>query len=381
MEGFSRKGWICIDRMYDIIDAEGLSIEVEVELGRAMRAYSHYWDKFQTDEGFDFDMMSLPAQRVFFRLYDDLKEANSKYYEKCRVLSENAQAGVVRRKEKAVRRKNAKKYYENNREAINSKRRSQYAKKSSDIKKSQTKGKNEAKKMSDESTQALECVSVAENSANAHRIIGLNNNPSLRSELLLERGFGGKPSYPQADVGKVQPNNNPISGLSCSKAGQTECVSSVCSKAVSGNRIAGSCGSKGNEDSKGSKAIGSKLLPQRQEVPVSCLAVSDGYSPSSSAGSLCDVGTAAKKWSERLLSAPHAPRDGEILVTRDFVIDFSDPVFAGLSKADKWLRRGVEDWVIKNKLGCSVEKRWLRELFWNFAKRQGKLNILMGVEE
>lgn len=375
MEGFSRKGWICIDRMYDIIDAEGLPMEVEVELGRAMRAYSHYWDKFQTDDGFDFDMMSLPSQRVFFRLYDDLKEANSKYYEKCRVLSENAQAGVVRRKEKKVRRKISKKYYENNREAINSKRRSQYAQKSSDIKKGQTKGKIYAEKMSDESTQALECVSVAQNSANAHRIIGLNNNPSLHSELLLERGYGGKQSDPQTEVEGVKHNNNPTSGLSCSKAGQTECASSVCSKAVSGNRIAG------NKGSKSSKAIGSKIVPQNEAVPVSCLAVSGGYSPPSSARNVCAAGSADRFGTKSLLSAPHTPRADEVLISKDFRVDFNDPEFEPLKRADKWLTRGVEDWLKGNKLGCSIEKRWLRQLFLNFAKRQGKLGVLMGVDD
>lgn len=378
MEGFSRKGWICIDRMYDIIDAEGLPMEVEVELGRAIRAYSHYWDKFQTDDGFDFDMMSLPAQRVFFRLYDDLKEANSKYYEKCRVLSENAQAGVVRRKEKAVRRKISKKYYENNREAINSKRRSQYAQKSSDIKKGQTKGKIYAKKMSDESTQDLECVSVAQNSANAHRIIGLNNNPSLCSELLLERGCGGKQSYSPAEKTGAQQNNNPTTGLSCSKAEQTECASSVCSKAVSGNRIAGSGGIKG---SKSSKAIGNKIVPQNEDVPVSCLAVSGGYSPPSSARNVCAANSAVNSRCKSLLSAPHAPTADEVLISRDFRIDFDDPQFSSLKRADKWLTRGVEDWLKGNKLGCSIEKRWLRQLFLNFAKRQGKLGVLMGVDE
>ena len=137
-----RKSFAIPDRVFDIL--ENQPMELEVEVLRTIRAYSHYWDDFGTDDGFDFDEMSLEAQRIFFRIYDELKETNEKYFAKCCILTENANASVKAKKKKSVRRKISKEYYENHRKAINSKRREEYAKN----KECQTKAKNATKKVS-----------------------------------------------------------------------------------------------------------------------------------------------------------------------------------------------------------------------------------------
>lgn len=360
-----RKSFAIPDRVFDIL--ENQPMELEVEVLRTIRAYSHYWDDFGTDDGFDFDEMSLEAQRIFFRIYDELKETNEKYFAKCCILTENANASVKAKKKKSVRRKISKEYYENHRKAINSKRREEYAKN----KKCQTKAKNATKKVSDESIQTQGGSELAEISANADRIIGLNNIPSLCSEILLDRGCGGKTSFPQSTTATDQ-DSNQTSGLSCSKAVQT--ASSV---AV--------CGSNDVRAVKGSKAVkgnGAVDVPQGNNVLAESTAVSCGArAPQSSARWLCAEAEEPMQATKCLLSAPHMPREDEILVTKKFKIDFNDPIFKPYFRADKFLKRGVEDWIVNNKLGCSIEKKWIARQIYAFAHRQGKLKVLMGVED
>jgi hypothetical protein len=368
MVGIRRKSFAIPDRVFDILEDQPMELEVEVL--RIIRAYSHYWDDFGTDEGFDFDEMSLEAQRVFFRVYDELKENNEKYFAKCCILTENANASVKAKKKKSVRRKISKEYYENHRNSINSKRREEYAKN----KKGQTKAKNEAKKVSDESIQSQGGIDLAENLANADRIIGLNNIPSLHSEILLDRGCGGKDNQPM--IQEVSEDcSNQTSGLSCSKAVQT--TSSV---AVCGSKARGTGAVKGSKGSKVSVAVDAA---SPEPLPVDGLeAVSCGAeAPQSSARMVCAADHVPSSKTSSLLSAPHSPREGEILVTKKFKIDFDDPVFKPYHRADKFLRKGVEDWIKANKLGCSIEKRWIAKQIYAFAQRQNKLTVLMGVEE
>lgn len=363
-----RKLFAIPDRVFDIL--ENQPMELEVEVLRTIRAYSHYWDDFGTDDGFDFDEMSLDAQRIFFRIYDELKETNEKYFAKCCILTENANASVKAKKTKSVRRKISKEYYENHRKAINAKRREEYAKKT----KCQTKAKNATKKVSDESTQSKGGSELAENLANADRIIGLNNIPSLCSEILLDRGCGGKTSYPQEET-TAKGNSNQTSGLSCSKAVQT--ASSV---AVCGSKALGSKAIRGSKAVKGSLAV--DVPDGNNNLALSEDAVSCGAgAPQSSARKVYAASSVPKPPDRCLLSAPHEPRDGEILVTKKFKIDFDDPIFKPYFRADRFLKKGVENWIVANKLGCSIEKKWIARQIYAFAQRQGKLTVLMGVEE
>ena len=351
-------------------------MDLEVEVLRTIRAYSHYWDDFGTDDGFDFDQMSLEAQRIFFRVYDELKETNEKYFAKCCILTENANASVKAKKKKSVRRKISKEYYENHRKAINSKRREEYAKN----KEYQTKAKKATKKVSDESTQSKGGSELARNSANADRIIGLNNIPSLHSEILLDRGCGGKTSCPQEET-TATGSSNQTSGLSCSKAVQTASSVAVCGSKQRGNK--GSkvdCFGKPRNDSKGNEAM---TVPDgNNNIALSEDAVSCGdKAPQSLARKVCAANSVPKPPDRCLLSAPHEPREGEILVTKKFKIDFDDPIFKPYFRADKFLKKGVENWIVANKLGCSIEKKWIAKQIYAFAQRQGKLTVLMGVED
>lgn len=367
MVGLRRKSFAIPDRVFDILDNQ--PIELEVEVLRTIRAYSHYWDDHGTDDGFDFNQMSLDAQRIFFRVYDELKASNEKYFAKCCILTENANASVKAKKTKSVRRKISKEYYENHRNAINSKRREEYAKKT----KGQTKAKKEAKKMSDESTQTQGGSELAEISANADRIIGLNNIPSLHSEILLDRGCGGKTSCPQNTTANSV-SSNQTSGLSCSKAVQT--ASSV---AVCGSKDEGTKAIKGGKAVRGNGAVD---VPHCNNVLAESTAVSCGArAPQSSARKLCAEALEPMQATKCLLSAPHEPRENEILVTKKFKIDFNDPIFKPYFRADKFLKRGVEDWIVNNKLGCSIEKKWVARQIMAFAQRQGKIKVLMGVED
>ena len=365
MVNVRRKMWAIPDRLFDNLADK--PFEVQAEVLAKVRAYNHWWDDNHREDGFDFTM-SAAAMAEFFRVYDDLLEANTKYFAKCETLSQNAAAGVKKKQEKSVRRKKSKEYYDNHREAINSKRRGKY----SSVKKSQTKKKNCQTKTTDESTQSQAEQAIAENSANAHKIIGLNNNPSLRSELLLEREFEGKPSYPQEPVEKSE--EPPTGSLSGSKAEQTAGLTVVCSKAVSpaggGSEVFGSKES-GSEDD-GREAVG-QSRSEAVSAAKRCLSAS-------SARNVCAGGGAAKRDETCLLSAPHEPGDGEVLIKKNFQIDFEDRIFAPYKRADVFLRRGVAEWLVKNKLGCSVEKKWICRQIVKFAQNQGKIQVLMGVE-
>lgn len=124
--------------------------------------------------------------------------------------------------------------------------------------------------------------------------------------------------------------------------------------------------------------------PERQaQTPFagrSCLSENSkrhGLRPGS-AKEVCGDAPSAKEF--HLLSAPHAVTVGEVFIDRNFKIDFSDEFFSPYRKADSFLRRGVEKWLIANKYGCSVEKRWICGLIYKFARRQGKVATLLGAD-
>lgn len=425
-----RKCWAIPDKVFDIL--ENKPSEFQIAVIRAIRAYAQWWSEHRSEEGFDFDMMPLAVQQTFFRIYDDLHDVNQHYYEKCAVLSENATAGAAFRMTQKRKAKRQQSYYANNRDIINERRRKAYnskkttknaeemnsvqpqdaechTKNESVIRnvgrnvrrkspqeqghqgfvrnircqaKRHTKSKNNAKKVLDDCIQRLENLSTEENPANADKDIGLNNIPSLCSEILLEWGFGGKPSYPQPPVDKFllpeavqKPPEIPTSGLSGSKAVQTGRSVPVCSKAVAGSRetaVAVAVGQSGIESSRAEGQSGN------------CSKAVDGGKPPSSA-KMDYAPPAVPETNARSAflwkSAPHEPGADEVRITKDFRIDFRDKVFKPYARADMTVRRGLEDWLIDKKLGCSVEKTWICKQIYKFARNQGKHLILMGVEE
>ena len=190
---------------------------------------------------------------------------------------------------------------------------------------------------------------------------------------MKNRGCGGKTSYPQNTTAEDD-SSNQTSGLSCSKAVQT--ASSV---AVCGSKADGTKAIKGSKAVNGNVAVG---VPHGNNVLGESTTVSCGArAPQSSARKLCAEAEEPIQATKCLLSAPHEPRENEILVTKKFKIDFNDPVFKPYFRADKFLKRGVEDWIVNNKLGCSIEKKWVARQIMAFAQRQGKIKVLMGVED
>lgn len=389
MTEFRRKSWTIPDRVFDILADK--PPEVEIEVVRAIRAYAHYWDGHRTDEGFDFDIMSTDAQRVFFRVYDDLKDANQSYYQKCAVLSENAQAGAKILKTKKRLKNRNKRYYEKNKKRILEKRRNSYQAKVCDdeevreasektTEKRLKKTSRTSEKTTEESSELLENLGKAQNSAIAHRITGLNNTPSLHSEVLLERGYGGKPNYPQggqdtaADVAGAE---SPTGSLSGSKAVQTGCLAPVCSKAVGAVKDAADAAAVGQYGNSGSKVA---PLTGNAAVGNCSKAVGGGKMPPGSARNDCAAASAAKKQPKPWLSAPHEPGADEVRIAKNFKIDFTDPVFKPYAAADVTVRIGLESWLKKNKMGCSVEKKWLCKQIVTFSRNQGKLSVLAGVD-
>ena len=355
-----RKIWTIPDRVFDILDSYPEKIEVEVI--RLIRAYHRFFDEYGTDNGFAPDGVSATAQAVFWRVYDELHDADMKYAQKCAVLSENGKKGVEARSKKKERKEAKKKWYRENREKVAQSRKKQRQKVSNNFDAlSNTLSNNGAQSQADSQLQKAE--------ANGYRQYSLNNIPTLHSGILLERGFGGKPSYAQEVVDNVEPNSNRTSGLSCSKAEQpARSTPFAGSEAVSG-----SVGQLRQYEQFG---ITDRWQSGRAAVEAD-VAVSAPRMQSSASSARKD--DAANRVC--LPSAPHSPRVGEVLITKSFSIDFDDPVFQPYFRADKFLRRALNEWLIKNKIGCSVEKRWIAEQLVKFARRQGKEKVLMGVVE
>lgn len=95
----------------------------------------------------------------------------------------------------------------------------------------------------------------------------------------------------------------------------------------------------------------------------------------------CSIGVehdSKGKWPGTLPSAPHEPSETEVFISSDFKLDCADEFFYPYRRMDKFLKRGVENWLINHKLGCSVEKRWVCQLIYKFAQRQGKISLLLG---
>ncbi|MBQ7284673.1 MAG: hypothetical protein IJW72_00255 [Alphaproteobacteria bacterium] len=71
----------------------------------------------------------------------------------------------------------------------------------------------------------------------------------------------------------------------------------------------------------------------------------------------------------------------QILIGENFKINFEDELFFPYRLASSFLAKSVEDWIIKNKLGCRVDKNFICKQIVNFAKKQGKYNELLGTDK
>lgn len=391
-----RKSYMIPDAIFDVLDH--FSAEVEREVVRAVRAYSRYWDIHRTDCGFEVEDISPEARAIFLSVVKDLQECNANYFERCTVNYDNAITGVEKRMTQKRHTARQKAYYERNKEIINKKRRKSAKAGSSDNESTaimrhkesvvqDTKCKTKASHIC---TLGQEQQGVAENSAMAHRITGYCNS-SLRSELLdyWKEGMGENQDIPNRAVDNFHSLgfcSNPSTGLTGSKAEQTAGTATVCSKAVEAVRGRGEMGSK--DSRKTAAGIASSASRNGSDDGLKCKAVS-GLRPG-----LAKMGCAEtvrqneadngcveqKKTKWGLPSAPHQPKDGEVIITKNFTIDLDDEFFHPYNRADKFLLQGVQGWLIKNKLGCCIEKKWICRQIYNFAVKQGKRNVLLGVE-
>lgn len=78
--------------------------------------------------------------------------------------------------------------------------------------------------------------------------------------------------------------------------------------------------------------------------------------------------------SENSLSVDYGDK---ILIGENFKINFEDKFFNPYRLASKKLSESVEWWLIKNKLGKTVAKKFIQKQITNFAKRQGCLESLI----
>lgn len=244
--------------------------------------------------------------------------------------------------------------------------------------KCKTKNENVIRKTSYESPQSDERQAFAENPAMADRITGYCNS-SLRSELLHWKGGTGENQViNSAAVDKKEGGQSPTGGLSGSKAVQTGRFDPVCSQAVGGHPAAVG-GTPQGAGSKGKSAVEDTQPLQPAALKGGSNAVSGGMiPPPSSARMDCAAALAANKQPKPWLSAPHEPGEHEVKITKGFRIDFTDPIFKPYAAADTTVRIGLESWLKKNKMGCSVEKKWLCKQIVAFSRNQGKLGVLLG---
>ena len=386
-----RKVWTIPDRVFDILDDYPEAVEVEVI--RLIRAYHRFFDDHGTDNGFAVDGVSPQAQAVFWRVYDELHDADMRYTEKCVVLSENGLKGVEAKNKKKARKEAKKKWYQENKEKVNQKRR----KKVSNNVSSGFDGVSSG--LSSDCTQTQADQGLQKVQANANRQYSLNNIPTLHSGILLEVGCGEKPSYAQEiveNIARAQPQgktatqviSNQTGSLSCSKAEQPASPSPF---ADGSEAVRGSLGQLRNEGSCGSRQYRQFGITAHYQSGRAAVATGSAPRFGTSASSARKIfaqtpventkPSACGEKKPNLLSAPHPPKEGEVLITKSFELDFDDPILQPYFRADRFLRGALQNWLIRNKIGCSVEKRWIAKQLVKFAKRQGKLKVLMGVEE
>lgn len=386
-----RKVWTIPDRVFDILDDYPEAVEVEVI--RLIRAYHRFFDDHGTDNGFAVNSVSPQAQAVFWRVYDELHDADMRYTEKCVVLSENGLKGVEAKNKKKARKEAKKKWYQENKEKVNQKRRK---KMSSDVS-SGFDGVSSGLSSDGIQTQADQGLQKIQ--ANANRQYSLNNIPTLHSGILLEVGCGEKPSYAQElveNIARARPQgetatqviSNQTGSLSCSKAEQPASPSPF---ADGSEAVRGSLGQLSSGGSCGSRQYRQFGITAHYQSGRAAVAAGSAPRFGTSASSARKIfaqtpveNTKPSACGERkpdLLSAPHPPKEGEVLITKSFELDFDDPILQPYFRADRFLRGALQNWLIRNKIGCSVEKRWIAKQLVKFAKRQGKLKVLMGVEE
>ncbi|MBR1604647.1 MAG: hypothetical protein IJ660_00895 [Alphaproteobacteria bacterium] len=412
MAEFYRKLILTPDVLFDTL--EDYPAEVFVEVFRAVRNYVHYWDIHRTDNGFDVSGLSPDARAVFRSVVKQMRMANADYFG--RTISElnaeneiqqqeenstalddiktpenehiNAHAAALAKRKAKInhRRKKDKKRVQKHREKMKNLKALQKqcsrlsGQEIAEIsaegnKKSVTKSASNPCPVKDSGDFCAEFEkSVTKTTSKPYpesdsgdfcsRVYNNNYYLNTYSKELLDSGKGGmgeKQVFHKSS--SVDKSNNQTSGLSCSKAVPIAAV-----PAIGGSK---------EERRDGSREDGSAAVGQLDNNPAIAGSNAVGGLRPESARKANAAAPAAKNFN--LLSAPHKPNETEILITDDFKIDLDDEFFSAYHRADKFLIRGVEKYLINNLCGRSVEKRWICKQIYKFAERQGKISLLLGL--
>ena len=412
MAEFYRKLILTPDVLFDTL--EDYPPEVFVEVFRAVRAYVHYWDNHRTDNGFDVSGLSPDARAVFRSVIKQMRAANSDYFgrtmpanpeiidcpaaipETINETSDNSKsaraAELAKRKAQiSHRRKKDKKRVQKHREKKkNLKALQKQCSRLSGQEIAEISAESNEKSVTKSASNPCQVKDSGDFCGKSEKSVTKStskpypesdsgdfcsrvyNNYYLNSSSkeLLDTGKGGKGEKQVLhNSSSVDKSNNQTSGLSCSKAVPIAAV-----PAIGGSKEERRSGS--SED--GAAAVGQNVCCGQLDNN-SAIAGSNavgGLRPESATKAKA-AARAAKNFN--LLSAPHTPTENEILITKDFKIDLEDEFFNSYRRADRFLIKGVENWLIANKLGNSVEKRWICRQIYKFAERQGKVSVLLGI--
>ncbi|MGN0913015.1 MAG: hypothetical protein ACI4OE_06955 [Alphaproteobacteria bacterium] len=435
--GFERKLIGVPDALFDTL--EDYPAETAWEVFQAVRAYVHFWDIHRTDDGFDVSAMSADGKAVFRSVVKKLRQYSADYYgvsveklppaaapahktatEAVSAPQANDDAPVSvsdaedddynpepeKMADMATHKHAAEKLRKKERERKKKWRR----KNAKSHQKGQT-GQNWPQSLTGQGVQQFSARNFVQQkpdgTKSASKPCRVRDSGDFCDARvynifkLLDYNYSNSKDYWKGGVGENQVihnhlvdnpvdnlnhgeavSSNPTSGLSGSKA-----VSVAAVPATSGSKEEGRKGGQEDRDlpaaeaaggdSKAETCAGGAEVPENQTADCAEHPERGGLRPGS-AKEVCGDAPSAKEF--HLLSAPHAVTVGEVFIDRNFKIDFSDEFFSPYRKADGFLRRGVEKWLIANKYGCSVEKRWICGLIYKFARRQGKVATLLGAD-
>lgn len=337
MAEYIRKAFMIPRKVREALDGQ-FSAEIQLEVIYAIDDYARYWDIYRCDDGFDVQHLSPLAKMAFMMVLSEVREHNANYIQRCETNATNAIAGVEKRQEKEIKNAKRRRKYALNKQKTSCQRKNLSL---GGVTKSVTKVDNET--LPGNGLQGSERSPIG--------LLVTGNSTHVKLPVVTEEKRCGEKHLIHKSAGDKLANNDPTSGLSGSNL-------KVCAMDKAECRTV-----------KGNKGGGSKAISSKGAVGIGrCVPV------------VKDNAAVNNKLGKDGLCRNHVP-DGEIVIAANFHIDFLDPVFAQYNRADDFLKKGVEDWMIEHKLGRSVEKKWIAKQIWKFACNQGKANLLLGIEE
>lgn len=352
------------------------------EFTRLVDMYQRHWDAHGSGEGFDMCDYSDTVLVYFDLIQAKIDEKNREYFAKCEALAENAVKAVEARTRAAQRREAKRQWYAANSAACNEKRRQKYAaggaktgctvrdKKANEhypVEKEGAEKRNPCADTVGEMRQLDRPVDKSvDNCENEQQKNAAAKKVWLSSESTLAQGGQG--------IARKQPNriqdygyygHKVIRNLNHNLGG-----GQVVDKSVRRNPT-GSLSGHNRLKSGGRKDIGLGTLPQTRKPSARNAPQPPGRQlPAGERGlgkgSVCAAPPRLSCWF-----------DDSVVIGDDFEVDLTDAAFRKFARADKFLRRGFENWCAKTFLGEKHDKDWLARIFEKFAVRQGKVGKLL----